>query len=291
MGKQFDASLNGLIDAGPADWAAFLAPRVGLPPGPAHLLDTDLSVAAQSDKAFYLPGPPAAVIHVELEADSRLGVPARLLRYNVLTGHARPEPVHTVLVLLRPEANASDITGTYTRRGHDGVPYLEFRYSVVRLWQESADAILAGGPGLAPLALATDESVADLPGMVARFAARLRRPDVPGNLVKDLTTFAFVLSGLRHEPGAMEAELGRLSMTFEGTAAYEWIKSKGVAQGVARGANDEARRLLRLQGRKRFGTSPAADAALDAVADTARLERMAERMLDAADWDDLLATP
>lgn len=29
----------------------------------------------------------------------------------------------------------------------------------------------------------------------------------------------------------------------------------------------------------------------DAIADTARLERMAEQMLDAAGWDALLATP
>jgi hypothetical protein len=44
-------------------------------------------------------------------------------------------------------------------------------------------------------------------------------------------------------------------------------------------------------GRKRFGPpTPAMEAGLRAVADLGRLERMAERILDATGWDDLLAT-
>lgn len=299
MSKPYDATLNALIDARPDDWAAFLAARLGLPPGPATLLDTDLSVAAQSDKAFRLAGPPPAVIHLEFESSSRTGVPARLLRYNVLLGHPRPgaeaEPVHTVVVLLRREANASDLTGHYARAGHDGVPYLEFRYTVVRLWEESMGRLLAGGPALAPLALATDESAADLPAAVARFADRLRRPDVPGNVVGDLAGYGLVLAGLVHEPDDVVPLLRRMSMTFEGTPGYEWIKQQGVAigraEGKAEGKAEEARRLLQRMAEKRFGVMPTAGAALGAIADVARIERMADRLFDAAGWDDLLATP
>jgi hypothetical protein len=287
VSKPYDATLNALIDARPGDWAAFLAARLGLPPGPATLLDTDLSVTAQSDKAFRLAGPPPAVIHLELESSSHAGVPARLLRYNVLLGHPRPgaaeEPVHTVVVLLRREANAADLTGVYTRAGADGVPYLEFRYTVIRLWEESMAGLLAGGPALAPLALATAESAADLPGAVARFAERLRRPDVPGSVRDELTGFGLVLSGLVHEPTDVVPLMQRMSMTFEGTAGYEWIKAQGKAE--------EARRLLQLVGRQKFGPSPTADNTLGGIADTARLERMAARILTAASWDDLLATP
>ena len=110
MAKPFDATLNSLIDARPQDWVSFLAPRVGLVPGPAEVLDTDLSVTAQSDKVFRLTGPPAALIHLELEANPRRGIPGDLLRYNVLVGHGRDEPTHTVLLLLRPKANATDVT-------------------------------------------------------------------------------------------------------------------------------------------------------------------------------------
>jgi len=52
MAKPFDATLNWLIDARLADWVAFLAPRLGLNPGPADLLDTDLSTTVQADKVF-----------------------------------------------------------------------------------------------------------------------------------------------------------------------------------------------------------------------------------------------
>ena len=50
----------------------------------------------------------------------------------------------------------------------------------------------------------------------------------------------------------------------------------------------QERNVVRLVGRKRFGTpTPDQEAGLDAVTDHGRLERM----FDATDWDDLLATP
>jgi predicted transposase YdaD len=204
---------------------------------------------------------------------------------------------------LRPKASATDMTGTYTRAGADGRAYLEFRYTVVRLWEESLDALLAGGPGTAPLALLTDEAAADLDTAFARFADRLRRPDVDGRLVKELLGSTFVLSGLRHAPERMAELYRRLSMTLEDSTTYQWIlqkgltqgvaqgRAEGVAQGVAQGATQEARRLLLIQGRKRFGAiSAMTEATLNAIDDAARLERMAERIFDASGWDDLLAT-
>jgi hypothetical protein len=84
-------------------------------------------------------------------------------------------------------------------------------------------------------------------------------------------------------------------MTLEDSTTYQWILNKGVAQGmaqgVAQGAVEEARRMLLTLGRKRFGEVPAtAETGLQGVADPTRLERMAERIFDASDWDDLLTT-
>ncbi|MCU0706235.1 MAG: hypothetical protein MUF18_19905, partial [Fimbriiglobus sp.] len=84
MAKPFDAALNALIDTRPEDWAAFLAARVGIPPGPAEVLDTDLSVTAQADKLFRVNGPAPALIHLELESSSRRGKPDQLMWYNTL---------------------------------------------------------------------------------------------------------------------------------------------------------------------------------------------------------------
>ncbi|MBX9583334.1 MAG: hypothetical protein K2X87_23780 [Gemmataceae bacterium] len=278
MSKPFDATLNALIDARLADWVAFLAPKVGLAPGPAEVLDTDLSVTAQADKAFRLAGPPAAVLHLELEANPRRGIPADLLRYNVLLGHGHDLPVYTVIVLLRPKAEASDLTGLYRR------PKLHFEYEVVRLWRESVDGLLAGGPAMAPLALLTDEAAADIPAAVGRLATRLRQPGVDAKLVGEVLTSTYFLSGLRHDPNRIRELIMRTMGILEESTTYQEVIGIGAVRG--------ARRLLLVMGQKKFGPAPeGVAAALDGIADPDRLERMAERILDAAGWDDLLATP
>ena len=291
MAKPFDATLNSLIDSRPEDWVTFLCARLGIPAGPAEVLDTDLSVTVQADKVFRLIGPPEVRIHLELEANPRLGIPADLLRYNTLLGHGHTHPVHSVLLLLRPKANATDMTGTYTRTGANGEAYLEFRYTVVRLWQEAFAPLLEGSPGTAPLAMLTDEAAANYPAAMAQFAERLHRPDVDGKLAKELLGSTFVLCGLRLAP-EQTAELYRsISMTLEDSTTYQWILKKGVAQGVAQGEANAARRILVAQGRKLFGGVPAnVEAILAEIRDSDRLIRMVDRVHDAADWDDVLAT-
>jgi hypothetical protein len=81
-------------------------------------------------------------------------------------------PVHSVLVVLRPKANATDQTGALELTGADRTPFLTFRYTVVRVWQETVAGLLAAGPGLAPLAIRTNEAAADLDGVFERFRDR-----------------------------------------------------------------------------------------------------------------------
>lgn len=180
MPKPFDATLNHIIDTRPDDWASsptaspnHLAARAGVPPGPAAVVDTDLSLTVQADKVFRVGGPVPALLHLELESNPRLGMPGDLLRYNVLVGHQAGLPVHSVLMLLRPKANASNQTGVYQLRGAGGAVYLEFRYTVVRVWEESLGGLLAAGVGLAPLAVLTNEAAADLPAAFVRLTDHL----------------------------------------------------------------------------------------------------------------------
>jgi hypothetical protein len=308
MAKSFDATLNALIDARLGDRAAYLAARCGLPPGPASPLDTDLSATLQADRLFRVGGPAPYALHLELEVSSRLGVPDRMLRYSVAARSANHLPVHSVLVLLRPEARASDQTGVFEAVGVDGRPYHTFRYAVVRVWEESAANLLAAGLGLAPLALATNEAVTDPAGVFARFEDRLRGPDPPGNLEPELVNWAYVLAGLRHDPDTIR----RLFMSMDdlleassvGPAIKEIMETHGVGLGDAvriklirdrdhwAGVLDHARDTVLRLGAKRFGPPPAgAEAAIRAEADRGRLDRLADRVLDAAGWDDLLATP
>jgi hypothetical protein len=80
-------------------------------------------------------------------------------------------------------------------------------------------------------------------------------------------------------------------MLLEDSSTYQQILNKGVAQGVAQGAVEEAQRMLLIQGQMRFGHAPEATAtALQRITDRPRLERIAGRIFDATGWDDLLAT-
>lgn len=73
----------------------------------------------------------------------------------------------------------------------------------------------------------------------------------------------------------------------ESTYVNEWI-AKGEARGEARGR----RALILRLGARQFGPAPAAvEALLATVADPPRLDRIADRILDATGWDDLLTTP
>lgn len=297
VAKPYDASLNDLIGAGPDDWAAHFAALAGIPPGPAEPLDTDLATTVQADRVFRIGGAAPAVLHLELESSSRLGTPHELLRYNTLIDHHYGLPVETVLILLRPAARATDRTGVYVRRGPAGNPITEFRYHVERVWERPADYWLGAGVALAPLALLTDEACSDFDGTATRFRDRLFDPGVTPTLRRSVVGSSYFLCGLRHSDAQIAQTFERFSMTLEDSTTYQATIAKGRAQGiilgkaegVALGQLQSLQAMLRRQGAKRFGPPPAeVSAALDGIADVARLERLTDRVLDATGWDDLL---
>ncbi len=94
-----------------------------------------------------------------------------------------------------------------------------------------------------------------------------------------------------------------MSLTLENSTTYQLILEKGIAQGIpvgvkqgitqgiSRGRTEEAQAMILRLGAKRFGPASAdTDAAVRAITDHERLERIAERVLDATDWANLLAT-
>lgn len=285
MAKPFDATLNDLIGARPGDWAAHFARLAGIPPGAAESLDTDLATSIQADRVFRVSGARPALLHLELEANARLGIPRELMRYNTLIDHQYELPVETVLILMRPKARASDQTGVYVRHGAAGNVIAEFRYHVERVWERSLDHWLAAGIGLAPLALLTDEAGADLEGALDRFKGLLTAPNTDPAVARSVLGSSYVLCGLRYDQARVAAMYRRLSMTMEDSTTYQAI----LAQGVARGQLQTLRGVLLRQGTRRFGTpDPAVVAAVEGITDVGRLEALAERVLDATGWDDLL---
>jgi predicted transposase YdaD len=102
--------------------------------------------------------------------------------------------------------------------------------------------------------------------------------------------------GLRYQ-NALVQTLLRGVVNMEESVTYQAILREGEARGEARGEPKgeargkavEARKLLLLQGRTRFG-EPSAEvvAALDALSDVGQLEQLAVRLLQVSSWEKLL---
>ena len=71
---------------------------------------------------------------------------------------------------------------------------------------------------------------------------------------------------------------------------WDEIRAEGRAEGLEKGRLEGVRATVLRQGRRKFGKAPTKKqrAEMDAVADLARLEALAERVLEVSSWADLL---
>jgi predicted transposase YdaD len=101
---------------------------------------------------------------------------------------------------------------------------------------------------------------------------------------KELWSAVYILMGLRYERAMVQGLLRGVTNMKE-SVTYQAILEEGEAMGKAA----EARKMLLLQGRDRFG-EPAAKivALLDAVTDLGRLEALVIRLLHVKTWEELL---
>jgi hypothetical protein len=278
--KPFDATLKDMLEISPEAWAARFCPG---PFTSAAFIDADVStVTAASDKVLRVERP-AGPLLVDLNAESwhAADAPGRMHLYSTLLTGRYDLPVRSVLLLLRREANASNLTGVLELREspNDPEPYLIFRYHVVRLWQEPLEPLLTGPAALLPLAPLTDEAAADLPGTVERVVRRLRA-ETPRDLAGKMEMAAFVLLGLRYTEEVLRPIFERCH-EMEESSTYQAILRKGEARCQARAL----RRALLGQGRHRNFGEPGKET----VTDLDRLNALTERVLDVNTWDDLLA--
>jgi predicted transposase YdaD len=290
MPQQFDATLKDLVQAHPADWVALLGGSVA---GPIEVLTPDLStVSAFADVVLRLPG---GVLHLDFQSGPDPDVASRMLLYNVLAHRHFEEPVLTVLVLLRPKADRSDLTGTLRYELWPGRGGLEFRFQVIRLWEVPVETLLGGGLGVAPLALlgkfpggvAPAEA---LPSVIERLAQRIET-EAPAEEQGTLLTASFILTGLRLDYEQAK-QLFKGVFAMRDSSTYQGILDEGRAEGMDRGRVQEARAIILRLGRKRFQPpTEAVESTLQAISDIERLDRIIDRLDDAADWQDLLATP
>jgi predicted transposase YdaD len=291
LAQPFDTTLKHLLESHPADCLRL----VGLATeAPIDVIDADLAtVIAEADKVFRVNEPLPWLMHFELQASYDAELPQRMLRYNVLLRNRHGLPVRSVAILLRPKADGPEMTGV-VRHTVGAEQYLEFRYRVVRIWQQPVEAILAAGVGTLPLAPLADVHEPELPGVIGQMKERMRAEVKPSEEAQ-LWTATYVLMGLRYDK-ALARELLKGVREMEESVTYQAIIQKGKAEGKIEGkiegAAEEAQRILLLVGTKAFGQPDAAtQTAIAALLDRERLESLIERVGEVTTWQELLGKP
>jgi hypothetical protein len=282
----YDSTLKHLIDTYPQDWARFLGA-----PADARIevVESDLStLTLEADKVLRVDANAPWLLHLEYQSTYDWRLPRRMLRYNVLLEHRHAVPVESMVLLVRPLADGPGMTGREQLRLPSGKQYLEFTYTVLRLWEIPPERFLEGGPGLMPLALVAHVREHEFPGIVRRMEVKATA-ELPPSQVGDLWSAAFILMGLRYEPGFIEHLLKGVT-GMEESSTYQLLLRRGEERGLEQGRERLASSLYHL-GTRRFGEPSArVCGVIDAEHDLDRLTRMLDRILDVESWRDLLAS-
>jgi hypothetical protein len=285
MAMTFDATLK---DMGRDSPKGFLAAFDRPPTAPVKVLNVDLStVTTAADLILGLGEPLEEVVQLDFQSSAAAWKHADLLVYNALLLAHYHVPVHTVAILLRPEAAHANMSGVIRYAPRPGRGSMDFTYEVVRLWQRPAEELLAGDVGVAPLAmlgrLPEGLSLEDgLAAVAGRVVERLIR-EAPPERAKKLLTEALLLTGLRvRRDAAVRTFRGVRAMQESDT--YLMILDEGQEKGI--------RKVILVQGEDRFGPpGEAVKAALDNITDLDRLIRIARQTPKAGSWQEILDTP
>ena len=136
MAMTFDATLKDLgRDCPQGVLAEFDQPPVL----PVSVLNVDLStVTKAADLVLGLGEPLVEIVHVEFQSSAAAWKHADLLAYNALLFDHHHVPVHTIIVLLRPQAAHANVDGKVSYSPRPGRGRIQFEYEVVRLWERPA---------------------------------------------------------------------------------------------------------------------------------------------------------
>ena len=199
MAMTFDATLKDMGRDSPRGiLAAFDRP----PTVPVKLLNVDLStVTTAADLILGLGDPLQEIIQFDFQSSAAAWKHADLMVYHALLFAHYHVPVHTVIILLRPEAAHANMNGSIAYAPRAGRGKMDFGYEVVRLWERSAEDLLNADLGVTPLAmlgrLPAELSLEDgLTAVAQRVAERLTKEASPDR-AKKLLTEALLLTGLR----------------------------------------------------------------------------------------------
>src|SRR5262245_27770868 len=151
MGMTFDATLK---DMGRESPRGFLTTFDQAPTLPTQLLNVDLStVTTAADLLIGLGDPLVEVIHLDFQSSAAAWKHADILSYNALAFTQYHVPVHSIVVLLRPQAAHSNMSGRIRYAPRPGRGSMDFSYEIVPLWERPVAQLLTGDLGVVPLAM------------------------------------------------------------------------------------------------------------------------------------------
>lgn len=284
MATTFDATLK---DMGRDSPLGFLAAFDRPPTVPVKLLNVDLStVTTSADLILGLGEPLTEIVHIDFQSSAAAWKHADVLVYNALLYAHYHVPVHSLILLLRPEAGHANLNGVirYAPRPQRGK--MDFSYEPVRLWERPAEELLTADLGVSPLAmlgrLPEGLSLEDgLTAVAQRVVERLTN-EGPPERVKKLLTDALLLTGLRVRRDAARR-------IFRGVRAMQ--ESDTYLMILDEGQEKHAKKAVLLVGAKRLGAADeSVKARLDLVTDLERLDRMLVQAVTAASWQEILDT-
>jgi hypothetical protein len=285
MAMTFDATLK---DMGRDCPVGFLAAFDRPPTVPVKPLNVDLStVTTAADLILGLGDPLEEIVQLDFQSSASAWKHADLMVYHALLFAHYRVPVHTIAVLLRPEAAHANMNGLIRYAPRPGRGKMDFGYEVVRLWERPAEELLAGEVGVAPLAmlgrlpegLSLEDGLAAVAGRVVERLIQESPPDK----VKQLLTKAYLLTGMRVRRDVA-------TRIFRGVRAMQ--ESDTYLAILEQGEEKAFREAVLVAGEERLGPSEeAVRTRLSNVTDLDRLKRMHRRALKATSWQEILETP
>lgn len=277
--RPFDVATRRLIEADPAGWLAL----AGLPvDGPVHPLDSDVAtVLAEVDKVLQVDAASPWLAHLEVQTTRDPVLPRRMLQYHVLLLHRHDKPVASTVILLRPEADGSELSGRFEQPGPHGAVTVTFNFGVVRVWERPVEEFLAGPLATLPLAPVSAVAHDRLPAVIRQMDERVRHEASP-NEAGEFWAATLLLMGLRYHRREALRLLQRVT-DMHVSDTYQMI----LEEGEARHARNV---LLRLAGRHLGAADGETVAAIEAIDDIGVLDTLIDQSVTATSWDDLLAS-
>jgi hypothetical protein len=285
MPKAFDSTIRFLQTIAPQSWATLL----GLKASKVTLCNTDLStVSSAADFIMLLELDGTSGEHVESQASYEAAMGERTLFYNVLARKSLGVPIHSTVLLLRPEADGPVMNGVLRQNGRSGIMNLEFHFDVIRIWTIPAERLIECGLGVLPFAFIGAITPQELPALVRQTEALLDHETKPG-LAAEIWTSIRILMGLRFKDEFVNGLLKGVKAMKESTT-YQAIVEEGREMGRAEGAVKEARAIILRLATLRFGAPDAQKiSTLNSITSLERLDIVADRVMYVSNWDELLA--